>query len=74
MIADPSDKLHRIIVDDVHRFFDTPNIKPRALLFCLFVDFWLGTLFFGPLIFMAFRGSWQVLYSRISQEILGPIL
>jgi hypothetical protein len=54
------DRLEEIITDDLKRVYRTEYFQPKALLFCIGVDFWLGTLIFGPLIFIAFRGSWQV--------------
>ena len=57
------DFFEEIIIQDLKRAFGTEKFKPKALIFCILVDFWLGTLIFGPLIFMVFRGSWQVGHS-----------
>jgi hypothetical protein len=44
----------------MERVFKQESIQPRALLVCLFLDFALSTVVFGPIIIITFRGSWQV--------------
>lgn len=56
---DDYDENELIIIEDLKRVFKRDVFKPRGLFFCLIIDFWLGTLIFGPLIFITFRGSWQ---------------
>ena len=59
--GDPEyDGFELIIIEDLKRVFKKDVFRPRALFFCLFVDYWLGFLVFGPLIFITFRGSWQI--------------
>jgi hypothetical protein len=57
---DHPDFFEGIVIQDLKRAFKTPEFRPKALVFCILIDFWLGTVIFGPLIFMVFRGSWQV--------------